>query len=71
MTCGATGICMLIIESRAYVFHIGDCKGFLFRNEVLYKLNLDHVPVFYLLFRVVETKGIEFKMQEDLFNMID
>lgn len=49
MTCGATGICMLIIESRAYVFHVGDCKGFLFRNEVLYKLNLDHVPVFYFI----------------------
>lgn len=50
MTCGATAICMLIIESRAYVFHVGDCKGFLFRNEVLYKLNIDHVPVILYLY---------------------
>ena len=46
MTCGATALCMMIIESRAYVFHVGDCKGYLFRNETLYRLNIDHLPVF-------------------------
>lgn len=43
-TCGATGIVMLIIESKAYVFSLGDCKGYTFRNEVLFQLNLDHLP---------------------------
>jgi serine/threonine protein phosphatase PrpC len=45
-TCGATGIVMLIIESKVYTFSLGDCKGYTFRNDVLFQLNLDHLPVF-------------------------
>lgn len=60
MTCGATALCMLVIESRAYVFHVGDCKGYLFRNEILYRLNIDHLPVsFYFKKRVVVMKEVE------------
>jgi serine/threonine protein phosphatase PrpC len=40
MTCGATALILLIIESKVYAFAIGDCKGYLFRNDVLYQLNL-------------------------------
>ena len=53
-TCGATGIVMLIIESKAYVFSLGDCKGYTFRNDVLFQLNLDHLPVFHMKHRVEE-----------------
>jgi serine/threonine protein phosphatase PrpC len=45
MTCGCTALVMLIIESKVYTFHVGDCKSFLFRNDVLYKMNIDHLPV--------------------------
>ena len=45
MTCGATGLVVLIIEKRAYCFHVGDCKGYLFRKETLFQMNIDHVPV--------------------------
>lgn len=44
LTCGATGLVLLIIEKRVYSFYIGDCKGYLFRKEVLYQLNIDHIP---------------------------
>ena len=44
-TCGATGLVLLVIESKAFVFSLGDCKGYTFRNEVLFQLNLDHLPV--------------------------
>lgn len=43
-TCGATGIVLLTIEKRVYCFHIGDCKGYLFRKDVLYQMNIDHIP---------------------------
>lgn len=36
---------MLLIESKAYVFSVGDCKGLLFRNDVIYQMCLDHLPV--------------------------
>jgi serine/threonine protein phosphatase PrpC len=45
MVCGATGLIMFVIESKIYVFSLGDCRGFLFRNEVLFQLNLPHLPV--------------------------
>lgn len=45
MTCGSTALVSLIIESKVYTFHLGDCKSFLFRNSVLYKMNIDHLPV--------------------------
>ena len=48
-TCGATGIVLLVIESKAYVFSLGDCKGYTFRNEVLFQLNLDHLPVLHFV----------------------
>ena len=44
-TCGATGLVVMIIEKRVYSFHVGDCKGYLFRNEMLYQMNIDHLPV--------------------------
>ena len=44
-TCGATALVTLIIEKRVYTFHVGDCKGYLFRNETLYQMNIDHLPV--------------------------
>ena len=44
-TCGATGLVLLIIESKAFVFSLGDCKGYTLRSDVLYQLNLDHLPV--------------------------
>lgn len=43
-TCGATGLITLIIEKRVYCFHIGDCKGYLFRNNTLFQMNIDHLP---------------------------
>ena len=70
-TCGATGIVMLIIESKAYVFSLGDCKGYTFRNDVLFQLNLDHLPVTSDICRVVETSVFEYKMQEGLSSTID
>lgn len=45
LTCGATGLVLLIIESKVYAFSLGDCKGYTFRNDVLFQLNLDHIPV--------------------------
>ena len=32
LACGATVLVTLIIESKVYVFSVGDCKGYLFRN---------------------------------------
>ena len=32
MQCGATIVCLLIIDSRVYVFNLGDCKGYLYRD---------------------------------------
>ena len=43
--CGCTALVLLIIESKAYVFSVGDCKGYLYRNDVLFQLNLEHLPV--------------------------
>lgn len=71
MTCGCTMLVMLIIESKVYTFHVGDCKSFLFRNDILYKMNIDHLPVTMKLFRVEEMRGIVSKQQVDLSNMID
>ena len=48
-TCGATGMVVMIIEKRVYSFHIGDCKSYLFRNNILYQMNIDHLPVIYIL----------------------
>lgn len=31
MSCGATLVVMLIIDSKAYVFNLGDSKGYLYR----------------------------------------
>jgi serine/threonine protein phosphatase PrpC len=30
--CGCTGIVAILVERKAYVFSVGDCKGYLFRN---------------------------------------
>lgn len=59
MTCGCTALCSLIIESKIYTFHLGDCKSFLFRNNVLYKMNIDHLPVKQSLIRAEEIRGTE------------
>lgn len=71
MACGCTALVMLVIESKVYTFHVGDCKSYLFRNEVLYKMNIDHLPVDKALYRVEEIKETGYKMQEDLCNTID
>jgi serine/threonine protein phosphatase PrpC len=71
MTCGCTALVMLVIESKVYTFHVGDCKSYLFRNEVLYKMNIDHLPVLIVLQRVEEIKEIEYRMLVVLCNMID
>ena len=71
MTCGCTALVMLVIESKVYTFHVGDCKSYLFRNEVLYKMNIDHLPVLIVLQRVEETKEIGYRMLVVLCNMID
>ena len=62
---------MLVIESKAYVFSVGDCKGFLFRNEVLFQLNLDHLPVVLSLARLEEMKEIALKALGDLSSTTD
>jgi serine/threonine protein phosphatase PrpC len=69
-TCGCTMLCSLIIESRVFTFHVGDCKSYLFRNDVLYKMNIDHLPVNILLPRAEVMKEIELKRLEDSYNMI-
>ncbi len=56
MTCGATALVVLIVQSKVYAFSVGDCKGYLFRNEILYQLNLDHLPVDIEIVRVGEIK---------------
>jgi|JI9StandDraft_2_1071091.scaffolds.fasta_scaffold1338702_1 serine/threonine protein phosphatase PrpC len=71
MTCGCTALVMLVIESKVYTFHVGDCKSYLFRNEVLYKMNIDHLPVLIVLQRVEEIKEIGYRMLVVLCNMID
>lgn len=71
MACGCTALVMLVIESKVYTFHVGDCKSYLFRNEVLYKMNIDHLPVDKALYRVEEINETGYKMQEDLCNTID
>lgn len=70
LTCGATALVMLIIERKVYVFSLGDCKGYTFRNDVLFQLNLDHLPVFLLSYRAVGMRGCVSKTLEALFNTI-
>jgi len=71
MTCGSTALVMVIIESKAYVFSVGDCKGYLFRNDVLYQLNLDHLPVKMIERRAGETSDCVLKMLEVSSNTTD
>lgn len=71
LTCGCTCIVMLVIESKVYTFHVGDCKSYLFRNEVLYKMNIDHLPVLLTLSSREETREIASKAQEASCSTID
>ena len=32
LTCGATIVLMMVIDSKAYVFNLGDSKGYLYRE---------------------------------------
>ena len=43
-TCGATMIMCLMIGSRFFVFWVGDCRGFLVRENVIVQLTTDHYP---------------------------
>ena len=71
-TCGCTANIVVLIEGKVYAFSVGDCKAYLFRNETIYQLSLDHIPVIFLLYcRAEATNDQEFKTQEGLFNMID
>lgn len=45
MTCGATIVVLLIIDSKAYSFNLGDSKGYIYRGDKLYQLAIDHIPV--------------------------
>lgn len=71
MTCGCTAVVMLVIESKVYTFHVGDCKSYLFRNEVLYKMNIDHLPVTPIPCRAEVTNAIVYRLQVDSCSMID
>lgn len=44
-TCGATLLVLLIIDSKAYVFNLGDNRGLLYRDEQIFKMSIDHIPV--------------------------
>ena len=33
LTCGATGLLVLIIDSKAYCFNLGDNKGIIYRKD--------------------------------------
>lgn len=44
MTCGATVLTMITIGSRVFIFSLGDCKGYIFRKESLFQLNIEHKP---------------------------
>lgn len=68
MVCGCTAVVMLVIESKVYTFHVGDCKSYLFRNEVLYKMNIDHLPVTPHPCRAEETNATGLKLQEGSCN---
>lgn len=69
--CGCTALIVMLIESKAFVFSLGDCKGFLFRNDIIYQMSLDHLPVIYINYHRVEVmKDPELKMQVASFNMI-
>jgi serine/threonine protein phosphatase PrpC len=63
MSCGCTAVVMLVIESKVYTFHVGDCKSYLFRNEVLYKMNIDHLPVTPLPRRAEEISATASRLQ--------
>ena len=52
--CGCTALILLIIESRVFAFHVGDCKGYLLRENSLFQLNLDHIPVIIYFLCVLE-----------------
>lgn len=49
MSCGATALILLIIDSKAYVFNLGDNKGIIRRSDHLYQLSIDHIPVCFIL----------------------
>lgn len=44
-TCGTTLLLMVIIDSKIYVFNLGDNKGLIYRDEQVYQLSIDHIPV--------------------------
>ena len=71
MTCGCTAVVMLVIESKVYTFHVGDCKSYLFRNEVLYKMNIDHLPVTSIPYRAEVTSEIVYRVQVGSCSMTD
>lgn len=72
MTCGATGLLLLVIDSKAYVFNLGDNKGLLYRKDKLFQLSIDHIPVFVLSwYRVELIRRIGYNSKEDISNMTD
>lgn len=44
-SCGATILVLLIIDSKVYAFNLGDNRGYLSRDETMYKLSIDQIPV--------------------------
>ena len=39
---GTTLTCIAILDGRAYVGHVGDCRAWLFRSGTIYQLTKDH-----------------------------
>lgn len=65
-TCGSTILCLLIIDSKIYSFNLGDNRGLLYRDEQMFKLNIDHIPVNVILYRVELMRKFEFNRREAL-----
>lgn len=36
---------MLVIDSKIYVFNLGDNNGLIYRDDQVYQLSIDHIPV--------------------------
>lgn len=41
---------MLVVDSKAYIINLGDNRGYLYRDDQMYKLSIDHIPVFHGLY---------------------
>ena len=56
----------MIIDSKAYVFNLGDSKAFVYREEKIYQMAIDHIPVIFYPCRAEPTRRKEFSRQVGL-----